>query len=110
MDLRRVREYDVLALTAPIRFLGKFVRYAFPPLFEPLQAGYGVIDAAVGAAFSGFMTVYRLSRPSASGLDPEAVHALAQFPSGWPAAGSASFGRCSMGPAALAAAGLWATA
>ncbi|MFC7324818.1 MFS transporter [Halorubrum rutilum] len=66
MDIRRVGEYDVLALTALIWFLGKFVRYAFPPLFEPLQAGYGVSNAAVGAAFSGFMTVY----------------ALMQFPSG----------------------------
>jgi MFS family permease len=66
MDLRRVREYDVLALTALIWFLGKFVRYAFPPLFEPLQASYGVSNAGVGAAFSGFMVVY----------------ALMQFPSG----------------------------
>jgi len=60
------REYDVLVLTSLIWFLGKFVRYAFPPLFEPLQASYGVSNAAVGAAFSGFMAVY----------------ALLQFPSG----------------------------
>jgi MFS family permease len=66
MNLDRVREYDVLALTALIWFLGKFVRYAFPPLFGPLQASYGVSNAAVGAAFSGFMTAY----------------ALMQFPSG----------------------------
>jgi len=66
MNLGRVREYDVLALTALIWFLGKFVRYAFPPLFEPLRAGYGVTNAAVGGAFSGFMAVY----------------ALLQFPSG----------------------------
>jgi len=66
MTLGRIREYDVLVLTALIWFLGKFVRYAFPPLFESLQAGYGVSNAAVGAAFSGFMAVY----------------ALLQFPSG----------------------------
>jgi len=66
MNLGRVREYEVLALTALIWFLGKFVRYAFPPLFEPLQASYGVSNAAVGAAFSGFMAAY----------------ALLQFPSG----------------------------
>ncbi|QAU12825.1 MFS transporter [Halorubrum sp. BOL3-1] len=66
MNLGRVREYDVLALTALIWFLGKFVRYAFPPLFEPFRANYGVSNAAVGAAFSGFMAVY----------------ALMQFPSG----------------------------
>ena len=66
MTLGRIREYDVLVLTALVWFLGKFVRYAFPPLFGPLQASYGVSNAAVGTAFSGFMTVY----------------ALLQFPSG----------------------------
>ena len=66
MDLRRLVDYDVLVLTSLIWFLGKFLRYAFPPLFEPLQASYGVSNAAVGAAFSGFMAVY----------------ALMQFPSG----------------------------
>jgi len=66
MTFGRIREYDVLVLTALIWFLGKFVRYAFPPLFGPLQASYGVSNAAVGAAFSGFMAVY----------------ALLQFPSG----------------------------
>jgi len=66
MNLGRIREYDVLVLTSLIWFLGKFVRYAFPPLFEPLQAGYGVSNAAVGAAFRDFMAVY----------------ALLQFPSG----------------------------
>jgi len=48
MTLGRIREYDVLVLTSLIWFLGKFVRYAFPPLFEPLQASYGVSNAAVG--------------------------------------------------------------
>jgi len=66
MNLGRIREYDVLVITALIWFLGKFARYAFPPLFEPLQASYGVSNAAVGAAFSGFIAVY----------------ALLQFPSG----------------------------
>ncbi|MES3159992.1 MAG: MFS transporter [Halorubrum sp.] len=66
MNLRRVVDYDVLVLTALLWFLGKFLRYAFPPLFEPLQASYGVSNAAVGTAFTGFMLVY----------------ALMQFPSG----------------------------
>ncbi|WP_058367056.1 MFS transporter [Haloparvum sedimenti] len=56
--LGRLREYDVLVLTALIWFLAKFLRYAFPPLFEPLQASYGVSNAAVGTAFTGFMIVY----------------------------------------------------
>ena len=66
MDVRRLRTYDAVALTALLWFLGKFVRYAFPPLFGPLQAGYDVSNAAVGTAFTGFMLVY----------------ALMQFPSG----------------------------
>ncbi len=56
--LGRLREYDVLVVTALIWFLAKFLRYAFPPLFEPLQASYGVSNAAVGTAFTGFMVVY----------------------------------------------------
>ncbi|MUW15968.1 MFS transporter, partial [Halorubrum sp. CBA1125] len=66
MDLRRLVAYDVLALTSLVWFLGKFVRYAFPPIFGTLQASYGVSNAAVGAAYSGLMIVY----------------ALLQFPSG----------------------------
>lgn len=66
MDLRRFRTYDAVALTALLWFLGKFVRYAFPPLFGPLQAEYAVSNTAVGTAFTGFMLVY----------------ALLQFPSG----------------------------
>ena len=54
----RVARLDVFALAAALWFLGKLVRYAFPPLFEPLQASYGVSNAAVGAAFTGFMLVY----------------------------------------------------
>ena len=66
MNLRRLADYDVLVLVSLIWFLGKFVRYAFPPLFEPLQAAYGVSNAVIGGAFTGFMIVY----------------ALMQFPSG----------------------------
>lgn len=66
MTLRRIGNYDVLILVSLIWFLGKFVRYLFPPLFESLQATYGVSNAVVGAAFTGFMIAY----------------ALMQFPSG----------------------------
>ena len=50
--------YDALVLTALIWFLAKFLRYAFPPLFEPLQASYGVSNTVLGLAFTGFMIVY----------------------------------------------------
>ena len=66
MDLRRIGDYDVLILVSLIWFLGKFVRYLFPPLFGPLQSTYGVSNATIGTAFSGFMVAY----------------ALMQFPSG----------------------------
>jgi len=62
----RLADYDVLVLVSLIWFLAKFVRYAFPPLFGPLQATYGISNATVGSAFTGFMIVY----------------ALMQFPSG----------------------------
>ncbi|WP_418284255.1 MFS transporter [Halorubrum sp. DTA46] len=66
MNLRRIGDYDVLILVSLIWFLGKFVRYLFPPLFGPLQSTYGVSNATIGTAFSGFMIAY----------------ALMQFPSG----------------------------
>lgn len=66
MNVRRAINYDVLILVSLIWFLGKFVRYAFPPLFEPLQASYGASNTIIGAAFTGFMVIY----------------ALLQFPSG----------------------------
>lgn len=64
--VRWVKGLDVLFLTAGIWFLAKFIRYAFPPLFGPFQESYGVSNAALGAAFTGFMLVY----------------AIMQFPSG----------------------------
>ncbi|SIR87469.1 Sugar phosphate permease [Natronorubrum thiooxidans] len=54
----KVAQYDVLVVTAAIWFLGKFLRYAFPPLFGSFQASYGVSNAVLGTAFSGFMLVY----------------------------------------------------
>ncbi|TYL36668.1 MFS transporter [Natronococcus pandeyae] len=54
----RLARFDVLLLTAGIWFLAKFLRYAFPPLFDSFQASYGVSNAALGAAFTGFMLVY----------------------------------------------------
>ncbi|MFB6074805.1 MAG: MFS transporter [Haloarculaceae archaeon] len=56
--LRRLGRADALALTASLWFLGKFVRYAFPPLFETLAAEYHVSTATLGTAFTGFMLVY----------------------------------------------------
>ncbi|MEZ3168039.1 MFS transporter [Halorubrum ejinorense] len=66
MGSRRIREYDALVLVSLVWFLGKFVRYLFPPLFESIQFAYDVSNATVGTAFTGFMIVY----------------ALLQFPSG----------------------------
>ncbi|GGL35495.1 hypothetical protein GCM10009037_18940 [Halarchaeum grantii] len=56
--LARLRSLDVLAATALVWFLAKFLRYAFPPLFPALGARYGVTDAALGTAFTAMMLVY----------------------------------------------------
>ncbi|NHN46650.1 MFS transporter [Halostella sp. JP-L12] len=64
--VRRLGRFDALALTALIWFLAKFLRYAFPPLFDPLAATYGASYAILGTAYSGLMLVY----------------AAVQFPSG----------------------------
>lgn len=55
---QRITHYDVLLLAATIWFLGKFLRYAFPPLFDSFQLSYGVSNAVLGASYSGFMLVY----------------------------------------------------
>lgn len=62
----RLREYDALALTAGIWFLGKFLRYAFPPLFPVLRGEFGVGNTVLGSAYGAMMIAY----------------AVMQFPSG----------------------------
>lgn len=56
--LRRLARFDALVVTSLVWFLGKFLRYAFPPLFGTLGETYGVSRAALGTAFTGFMLVY----------------------------------------------------
>jgi MFS family permease len=58
MTARRLVRFDALAVTALVWFFGKFLRYAFPPLFETLEGTYGVSRTALGTAFTGFMIVY----------------------------------------------------
>lgn len=54
----RLRRYDALALTAGIWFLGKALRYAFPPLFATLQESYGVSNTVIGSAYGAMMVAY----------------------------------------------------
>ncbi|MFC7140404.1 MFS transporter [Halosimplex aquaticum] len=54
----RYARFDALALTALVWFLGKFLRYAFPPLFGTLGSTYGVSRTVLGSAFTGLMLVY----------------------------------------------------
>lgn len=61
-----IGRYDVLILVSGIWFFAKFLRYAFPPLFDELKLAFDVSNTEVGAAFTGFMLVY----------------AVMQFPSG----------------------------
>ena len=64
--LAAISVYDIFLITAGLWFLGKFIRYAFPPLFEEFQASYTVSTTEIGLAYSGFLLLY----------------ALMQFPSG----------------------------
>ncbi|MFC6989758.1 MFS transporter [Haloplanus sp. GCM10025708] len=60
-DVRsQVRALDVLALTALLWFLAKFLRYALPPLFETFRGDYGVSNTQLGLLFTGLMLGYGL--------------------------------------------------
>ncbi len=50
--------FDVLIITALIWFLGKFIRYVFPALFESLQGTYTVSTTVLGWTFSAFLVAY----------------------------------------------------
>lgn len=63
---KSINKSDILIITALIWFLGKFIRYVFPPLFESLQVSYSVSTTMLGWTFSAFLFAY----------------ALVQFPSG----------------------------
>lgn len=62
----RSGRYDVLMVVAGIWFLAKFMRYAFPPLFDQLKITFEVSNTALGTAFTALLVIY----------------ALMQFPSG----------------------------
>jgi len=62
----RIGHFDAIVLTSALWFLAKFVRFAFPPLFEQLASVYDVSAAVLGTVFSGLLLVY----------------AVMQFPSG----------------------------
>ncbi len=59
---------DVLALTAALWFLAKFLRYALPPLFGPLRSAFGVGTADLGLAFTGLMAGYGATQFPAGAL------------------------------------------
>lgn len=63
---RAITRYELFLLAAGLWFLGKFVRYAFPPLFDEIQGAYGITSTEMGLAYSAFFALY----------------AITQFPSG----------------------------
>jgi len=65
-SVSQLQRFDALVLTSALWFLGKFIRYAFPPLFERIAGVYDVSTAVLGTIFSVLLFVY----------------ALMQFPSG----------------------------
>ena len=64
--LARLARFDAIVLPSALWFLGKFVRFSFPPLFERIAGVYQISTAGLGTAFSGLLLVY----------------AVLQFPSG----------------------------
>ncbi len=58
MENVRLSRYTTLFLAAGIWFIGKFVRYAFPPLFETLQGNYEISNALMGTIYTALLTVY----------------------------------------------------
>ncbi len=51
-------DLDALLFVAAIWFLGQYLRYAFPPLFETFQADFGVTNTTLGLLFSAMMLAY----------------------------------------------------
>jgi MFS family permease len=64
--LRGLGRFDAIVLTSGLWFLGKFVRFSVPPLFERIAGVYQISATGLGSAFSGLLLVY----------------AVLQFPSG----------------------------
>lgn len=58
-DLReRLGHLDVLALTAGLWFLAKFLRYVLPPLFPTFREVYAVSNTQLGLVFTGLLVGY----------------------------------------------------
>lgn len=55
---RSINQFDVLIILGCIWFLGKFIRYVFPPLFELLQDTFVVSTTLIGWSFSLFLFAY----------------------------------------------------
>ncbi|QZP39017.1 MFS transporter [Halobaculum magnesiiphilum] len=72
----RIGRFDAIVLTSGLWFLSKFVRFAFPPLFERLGRVYGVSPAVLGGAFSGLLMVYAAMQ-FPSGLIADRVSSVA---------------------------------
>ena len=57
-QLRGLGRFDAIVLTSGLWFLGKFVRFSLPPLFERIAGVYQISPAGLGTAFSGLLLVY----------------------------------------------------
>lgn len=55
---RRLGTFDVLALTAALWFLAKFLRYALPPLFATFQRAYDASNTELGVVFTALLLGY----------------------------------------------------
>lgn len=51
-------DLDALLFVSAIWFLGQYLRYVLPPLFETFRADFGVSNTTLGLLFSGMMLAY----------------------------------------------------
>jgi MFS family permease len=77
----RVGRFDAIVFTSMLWFLSKFVRFAFPPLFERLARVYAVSPAVLGTAYSGLLIVYAAMQ-FPSGLVADRVSSVAVIGAG----------------------------
>jgi len=87
---RRFARFDALVATALVWFLGKFLRYAFPPLFDTIGSTYGVSRTVLGSAFTALMLVYALMQ-FPSGLLADRVGSVRVITAGALATAAAAF-------------------
>ena len=103
--LRRIRRFDVIVFTSTLWFLGKFIRFSFPPLFEQITGVYEISTAVLGTAYSGLLFVYAILQ-FPPGLLADRFSSVTVLGSGTVVAALGAFALAVDGPFALLVGGM----